>query len=297
MRAGFEAAEGGVQVEVGGVEEGEVHGGRVFTRAGGCLGGADWPNTRPDQPGYALQPGDDLLRHRERRIGRGHPGVDRGLDQHLPHLLLRQPLLLQRRAGVQPKLLPPAQRRRDRQHDDAPGAVVQARPAPHLAPGEPRDELLELPREPALLRQRTVHPGIAQHGAAVGDPGVEQRIPPRLDGGAARRAGGNRPGSRPARPGAPAARCARSAGSPGARRGWRRRSARHQWQAAPLRPTTRQPPAWACGCRAAHPSPPCPRWPCSTRHTPADPATRTLPGRCRDRRGSRPGSPAGTSGT
>ena len=74
-------------------------------------------------------------------------------------------------AHVQPELFPPAHRGGHREHEQPPGADVEAGARPDRAPGVARDQILEVSRS-RRRRERLVHVRVAEHRATHAHAGL-----------------------------------------------------------------------------------------------------------------------------
>ena len=110
------------------------------------------------QPALLVHRGEHLARLLERRVGRGHAAVDRGLQQDLADLVLGD-AVAERGAHVQLELLLAVQRGQHGEVEQAPGLARQARPIPHGTPAVLGDQILIGPGE-SRRRSRTS----ARHG-------------------------------------------------------------------------------------------------------------------------------------
>jgi hypothetical protein len=100
-------------------------------------------------------------------VGRGHAAIDRLLQQDFLDIVRREAAFRERRAHVQAKLIPLTQGNHSADHQHPPGALVEMRPGPDLAPRVAGDQIDELRIERILVGDRFIHPGIAEHLAAL----------------------------------------------------------------------------------------------------------------------------------
>src|SRR5690606_21553562 len=113
----------------------------------------------------------NVLGQVEGRVGGWHPRIDGVLQQHLLELVGRQARGIgggEGGAHVQLEFFPAAQRERHGQYHHAARLVRQARAAPDIVPRVAGDQVLVIGGEAGGPCQRAFDPGIAQHGAAVG---------------------------------------------------------------------------------------------------------------------------------
>ena len=84
-----------------------------------------------------------------------------------------KPPTVSARAHVQLELLPAAEREHGADHQDAPGAVVEMRPGPDVAPGAAGDVVDPFGVEGVAALRRAVDPFVAEHAAARGLAALE----------------------------------------------------------------------------------------------------------------------------
>jgi hypothetical protein len=94
---------------------------------------------------------NDLPNMREGRIGGRHTGVDRYLHQHLFEFIARKAALSQSDTRVQGKFFPAPETRRDCDHEQTARALIEARAAPHIVPGDACNHFLEIRIERGAL--------------------------------------------------------------------------------------------------------------------------------------------------
>src|ERR1700730_5063443 len=100
-------------------------------------------------------------------VGRGHAAIDRLLQQDFLDIIRREAAFGERRAHMKAEFIPLAERDHGADHKHAPGTLVEMRPGPDLAPRMARDQIEELGVERIPVGDRFIHPGIAEHLAAL----------------------------------------------------------------------------------------------------------------------------------
>src|SRR5215207_1672808 len=113
-----------------------------------------------------------LLDPPERRVRRGHPGVDRRLQEERAQLLNRD-AVPERRADMELELLLAVERDHHRERHHRARLPGDGRVAPDLAPGDPRDEILPRHRERAGLRKRALDMLGPEHALTVREARLE----------------------------------------------------------------------------------------------------------------------------
>src|SRR3954447_1555795 len=114
--------------------------------------------------------GQDPLGNGEGRVGRWDAAVDRGLQQHLDDLLLRE-AVAQGRLQVELQLVEVPSRDQSGERDDGAAAAVEARPGPDAAPCVRRDEVLEVLRHVCRTGNDPVDVLVAEYLATNGHAG------------------------------------------------------------------------------------------------------------------------------
>ncbi|AHY52699.1 hypothetical protein BJS_08904 [Bradyrhizobium japonicum SEMIA 5079] len=96
-------------------------------------------------------------------VRRRHAAIDCLLKQDFLDVVGGEAALGERRAHMQAEFVPLPQCDHGADHEHAPGALVEMRPRPDLAPGVARDHVLEVGVKGIAARDRLVDPGIAQN--------------------------------------------------------------------------------------------------------------------------------------
>ena len=123
---------------------------------------------RPSYPFSSPSSGDDRGRFLDGVVGGGHAAIDRLLQQDFLDVVGGEAALGERRAHMQAEFVPLPERDHGADHQHAPGAMVEMRPGPDIAPGIARDQVLEIGVERIAVGDRFVDPFIAEHLAALG---------------------------------------------------------------------------------------------------------------------------------
>src|SRR5262249_15925114 len=136
----------------------------------------------------AVRPLYLLFRDLEGRIGGGHAGIDRHLEERLGDVAGFQ-AVRDCGAQMQAELLPSSERRRYGQHQQAAGAMIEAGARPHASPGIAGKQLLKVvielrgPGQSALNMVRAQNPAadlqagfVSICGSLIRQKKVEQRM-------------------------------------------------------------------------------------------------------------------------
>jgi len=100
-------------------------------------------------------------------VGRGHPAIDRLLQQDFLDIVRREAAFGKRRAHVKAEFIPLTERDHGADHQHPPDALIEMRPGPDFAPRMARDQIDELGVERILVGDRSIDPDIAEHLAAL----------------------------------------------------------------------------------------------------------------------------------
>src|SRR5260370_10872922 len=100
-------------------------------------------------------------------IGGGRAAIDSLLQYDLLDVIGREAAFGQRRAYVQTKFVPLAERNQSADDKHTAGALVEMRPGPDIGPGMARDQVDEVSIEGIHVGGRFVDPGIAEDLAGL----------------------------------------------------------------------------------------------------------------------------------